>query len=264
MPAFFAQWPHSLQALAATLFTWGITAAGAATVFLVRRPGGALMNDMLGFSAGIMLAASYWSLLEPAVELAEKLQMNAWLPVTAGLAAGGILLYIGDRLYLYRSTKNTDRNIEKRNAMLMLSITLHNIPEGLAVGVAFGALAYRRDGAALTAALLLALGIGLQNFPEGAAVSWPLMQGRCTKKRAFLMGMLSGIVEPAAGIAGALLAARVQLLLPYLLSFAAGAMIYAVAEELIPESQRGGRPERVTLFTLAGFAVMTALDIALG
>lgn len=264
MPDFFARLPHVTQALLATLFTWAVTAAGAAVVFVVRRPRKLFMDGMLGFSAGVMMAASYWSLLAPAIQLSEQMKMNPWLTPLVGFLAGGILLYIGDRIYNNWSTRKTNRSMEKGCALLMLSITLHNIPEGMAVGVAFGSLAYGLEGATLSAACMLALGIGLQNFPEGTAVSVPLLRENYTKKRAFLFGMLSGIVEPVAGVLGALLVLRVRPLLPFMLSFAAGAMIYVVTEELIPESQQNPHKAAMTFFTLAGFAVMMVLDVALG
>lgn len=222
------------------------------------------MDGMLGFSAGVMMAASYWSLLAPAIQLSEQMKMNPWLTPLVGFLVGGILLYIGDGIYNNWSTRKTNRSMEKGCALLMLSITLHNIPEGMAVGVAFGSLAYGLEGATLSAACMLALGIGLQNFPEGTAVSVPMLRENCTKKRAFLFGMLSGIVEPVAGVLGALLVLRVRALLPFMLSFAAGAMIYVVTEELIPESQQNPHKAAMTFFTLAGFAVMMVLDVALG
>ena len=264
MPDFFVGLPCEAQALLATLFTWAVTAAGAAVVFLVKRPRRLFMDGMLGFSAGVMLAASYWSLLDPAIELSAQMHSNAWLTPLAGLLAGGILLYMGDRIYQFLHSRKTNQSMEKRCALLLTSITLHNIPEGMAVGVAFGCLAYGLEGATLSAACMLALGIGLQNLPEGTAVSAPLLRERYTKKRAFLYGMLSGIVEPIAGVLGALLVLRVRPLLPFMLSFAAGAMIYVVTEELIPESQQNRHKAAMTFFTLAGFAVMMVLDVALG
>ena len=264
MLSFFAGLPHLLQALLATLFTWSVTAAGAALVYLFRRPKKIFLDGMLGFSAGVMMAASYWSLLEPAIELAESLAMNAWLTALIGLLSGGALLLAGDQFYGYVSHKKQYRLSDKRCAMLMLSITLHNIPEGMAVGVAFGSLAYALEGATLTGACLLALGIGLQNFPEGTAVSVPLLREGHSRNYAFFMGQLSGLVEPAAGIIGALMVLRIQQLLPYMLSFAAGAMIYVVAQELIPESQQNANKTVITFFTMAGFALMMVLDVALG
>ena len=255
---YFAAMPHTVQALIATLFTWGVTALGAAAVFLFKRMNKTALDAMLGFSAGVMTAASFFSLLSPAMELAGELDMNAPFTVLAGFLGGGALLSAGDALWL------GGRGGGRRSVMLVSSITLHNIPEGLSVGVAFGSLAYGIPGATLGAALLLALGIGLQNFPEGLAVSLPLRREGASRARAFFIGQLSGAVEPVAGVAGALLVLGVQRLLPYMLSFAAGAMIYVVVAELVPESQANGRGSAMSAATLAGFAVMMTLDIGLG
>lgn len=264
MPGFFISLPPTAQALIATLFTWGVTAAGAAVVFLLRHPRRVFLDGMLGFSAGVMMAASYWSLLAPAIEQAERLGLNAWLTALIGFLSGGILLYSGNKLFQCASIIKENQSSDKRCLLLMASITLHNIPEGMAVGVAFGALAYQLEGASLSAACMLALGIGLQNFPEGTAVSVPLFREGRTKKRAFLWGMLSGIVEPAAGVIGAILVLKIRLLLPFMLSFAAGAMIYVVTAELIPESQQNTHKTAMAFFTMIGFAVMMVLDVALG
>ena len=257
---YFAAMPHTVQALIATLFTWGVTALGAAAVFLFKRMNKTALDAMLGFSAGVMTAASFFSLLSPAMELAGELDMNAPLTVLAGFLGGGALLFAGDALW----SRLDGRGGGRRSVMLVSSITLHNIPEGLSVGVAFGSLAYGIPGATLGAALLLALGIGLQNFPEGLAVSLPLRREGASRARAFFIGQLSGAVEPIAGVAGALLVLGVQRLLPYMLSFAAGAMIYVVVAELVPESQANGRGSAMSAATLAGFAVMMTLDIGLG
>ena len=257
---YFAALPHTAQALLATLFTWGVTALGAAAVFLFKRMNGTLLDAMLGFAAGVMTAASYFSLLAPAAELAESLGMNVPLALLAGFLGGGALLFLGDFVW----ARLDSRGGARRSAMLVSSITLHNIPEGLSVGVAFGSLAYGIPGATLASACLLALGIGLQNFPEGLAVSVPLRREGASRARAFFIGQLSGAVEPVAGVAGALLVLGVQRLLPYMLSFAAGAMIYVVVAELVPESQANGRGSAMSAATLAGFAVMMTLDIGLG
>ena len=257
---YFAAMPHTVQALIATLFTWGVTALGAAAVFLFKRMNKTALDAMLGFSAGVMTAASFFSLLSPAMELAGELDMNVPFTVLAGFLGGGALLSAGDALWSRRDGRGGGR----RSVMLVSSITLHNIPEGLSVGVAFGSLAYGIPGATLGAALLLALGIGLQNFPEGLAVSLPLRREGASRARAFFIGQLSGAVEPVAGVAGALLVLGVQRLLPYMLSFAAGAMIYVVVAELVPESQANGRGSAMSAATLAGFAVMMTLDIGLG
>jgi len=260
-----------LQALLATLFTWGITALGAALVLFFKKVNKNVLDAMLGFAAGVMIAASFWSLLSSAIEMAENLKMLSWLVVFIGFFGGGLLLFIGDKLFNYIDKKYSKKemidnndNSFKRCLMLIISITLHNIPEGLAVGVAFGSIAYHLDGATLSSACLLALGIGLQNFPEGTAVSVPLRREGLSRRKAFFWGQLSGIVEPISGVIGALLVLKVRLLLPYLLAFAAGAMIYVVVQELIPESQTNQKKDLMALFTLVGFSVMMILDVALG
>ncbi len=264
--SWFLGLPHTLQALIATLFTWGVTALGAALVFFFRSMNKNALDAMLGFAAGVMTAASFWSLLSPAIELAESLGMNVWLTALLGFLGGGALLFAGDRLWerLERKGGREGASSRRRALMLMSSITLHNIPEGLSIGVAFGSLAYGLDGATPAAACLLALGIGLQNLPEGTAVSVPLRREGMSRGMAFFLGQLSGIVEPMAGVLGALLVLKVRLLLPYMLAFAAGAMIYVVVEELIPESQTNKRKDVMALFTLIGFSVMMVLDVALG
>jgi len=258
-----------IQALIATMFTYGVTALGAALVFFFKRVNKTVMDAMLGFAAGVMIAASFWSLLSPAIEMAESLDMISWLVTFVGFFSGGILLYVSDKLFNYFDKKLSNKDVAnnysfKRCLMLIFSITMHNIPEGLAVGVAFGSVVYGLDGATLTSACLLALGIGLQNFPEGTAVSVPLRREGMSRKKAFFFGQLSGMVEPIAGVIGALLVIKVRYLLPFLLSFAAGAMIYVVVEELIPESQTNENKSLMALFTLIGFSVMMILDVALG
>lgn len=267
MIEWFSNLDYYIQALIATIFTWLVTALGACIVFIFKKINKSVMDAMLGFAAGVMIAASFWSLLSPAIEMAEELNMQAWLVIFIGFIGGGLLLFSGDKLYDYfnkrENKKNTTKSM-KRSLMLMFSITLHNIPEGLAVGVAFGSLAYGLEGATLGAACMLALGIGLQNFPEGTAVSVPLRREGFSRKKAFFYGQLSGIVEPISGIIGALLVIKIRFLLPYLLAFAAGAMIYVVVEELIPESQTNKKKDLMALFTLIGFSVMMILDVALG
>ncbi|MEG0805021.1 MAG: ZIP family metal transporter [Lachnospiraceae bacterium] len=256
-----------LQALAATIFTWSITALGAALVFFFKSTSGTIMDAMLGIAAGVMTASSFWSLLSPAIEMAKNLHMIPWLVTFIGFFGGGLLLFCGDKLFLRLLTKNspkTPTSSMHRCLMLIFSITLHNIPEGMAVGVAFGSLAYGLDGATLPAAWLLAIGIGIQNFPEGTAVSVPLRREGLSRKKAFFLGQLSGIVEPIAGVLGALLVLKLRYLLPFLLAFAAGAMIYVVVDELIPESQSNERKELMALFTLIGFSIMMILDLSLG
>ena len=256
------------QALIATTFTWLLTAIGAALVFFFKKVNKTALDSMLGFAAGVMIAASFWSLLEPSIEMAEILGKIPWLVVFAGFFGGGLLLYIGDKLYnLYEKSKKQNPNEKtsvKRSMMLMFSITFHNIPEGMAIGVAFGALAYGLEGATLAAACLLALGIGIQNLPEGTAVSVPLRRDGMSRKKAFFYGQLSGIVEPIAGVLGAWLVLSSKAILPYLLAAGAGAMIYVVVQELIPESQSNKRRGLITLVTLIGFSVMMILDVALG
>jgi len=247
------------QAFLATTFTWFITLLGASLVFLFKKINKSILDGMLSFSAGIMLSASFFSLLSPAMELANKIKMSSWLIISVGFISGGMFLLFGD--YIYKKTNKEAKN--RRIILLVLSITLHNIPEGLAVGVAFGSIAYGLDGATFASACILALGIGLQNFPEGCAVSIPLRRDGMTRSKAFFWGQLSGIVEPIAGIIGAMLALKIRMILPFLLSFAAGAMIYVVVQELIPESQTNNNKTLMTLSSLIGFAIMMILDIAL-
>ena len=261
MADWFIALPHTAQALIATLFTWGVTALGAAAVFLFKRMNKTALDAMLGFAAGVMTAAGFFSLLSPAMALAEELNMNVPMTMLIGFFCGGLLLFLGDRVWARLDARG---GTNRRAAMLMSSITLHNIPEGLSVGVAFGSLAYGIPGATLGSACMLALGIGLQNFPEGLAVSVPLRREGASRGRAFFMGQLSGAVEPVAGVIGAALVLSVQRVLPYMLAFAAGAMVYVVVEELIPESQSNERPDVMAIATLVGFSVMMVLDVALG
>jgi len=251
-----------VQALLATCFTWSVTALGAGLVFFFRSMNKTALDAMLGFAGGVMIAASFWSLLSPAIDTAEGLGMNPWLTVLAGFISGGGILFFFDRVF--DSVTPRSAGPLKRSMMLILSITMHNIPEGLAVGVAFGSAACGLEGATLPAACMLALGIGLQNFPEGTAVSVPLRLGGMSRKGAFFWGQMSGAVEPIAGTLGAILVLHARNLLPFMLSFAAGAMIYVVVEELIPESQTNKKKDLMALFTLVGFSVMMVLDVALG
>lgn len=260
---FFVNLNPVVQALIATLFTWFVTLLGAALVYFFKNINKNIMDGMLGFSAGIMIAASFFSLLKPAGEMAENLKMIVWLVLVSGFMLGGILLFVGDKVFEHFYDRKKNSTSMKRILMLIFSITLHNIPEGLAVGVAFGSIAYNLDGATLGSALVLALGIGLQNFPEGTAVSVPLRREGLSRNKSFFFGQLSGIVEPISGVIGALLVLKVRLILPFLLSFASGAMIYVVIQELIPASQSNERKDLMALFTLLGFAVMMILDIAL-
>lgn len=257
-----------LQALLATLFTWSITALGAALVYFFKKINKTLMDGMLGFAGGVMIAASFFSLITPAIDMSISLNLIPWLVVFLGFFFGGFLLFIGDKIYDWYDKKSINCSSPKRSLkrcfMLICSITLHNIPEGMAVGVAFGSVVYGIDGATLAAAWTLALGIGLQNFPEGTAVSMPLRREGFSLNKSFFLGQLSGIVEPIAGVIGALLVIKIRILLPFLLSFAAGAMIYVVVCELIPESQTNKKKDLMALFTLIGFSVMMILDIGLG
>ncbi|HNX97080.1 MAG TPA: ZIP family metal transporter [Candidatus Aminicenantes bacterium] len=257
-------------ALGATLFTWAVTALGAAMVIFFQTINQRVLNAMLGFAAGVMIAASFWSLLAPAIEMAAQQGGSRWLPAVTGFLAGGGFLWGIDRLlphlHLGLATERAEgiKTHWQRSVLLVLAITLHNIPEGLAVGVAFGALASDPTAAALGGALALAFGIGLQNFPEGAAVSIPLRREGVSRGKAFFFGQLSGIVEPIAGVLGAFLVMSVRPVLPYALAFAAGAMIFVVVEELIPESQAGQETDMSTIGAMFGFAVMMLLDVALG
>lgn len=257
-----------LQALLATLFTWGVTALGAALVIFFKNTKKVYLQSMIGFAAGVMIAASFWSLLNPAIELADVLGMRSWAMVGLGFISGGFFLFLADKIipHFHNFTGETEgpKTSLQRAVLLVLSITLHNIPEGLAVGVAFGAVTSGVEGATLMAAIALAIGIGIQNFPEGAAVSVPLRNEGFTRRRAFFYGQMSGMVEPIAGVLGAILVLSMRSMLPFALSFAAGAMIFVVVEELIPESQAAQNKDIATLFTLLGFTVMMILDVALG
>lgn len=255
---------YPVQALMATLVTWGITALGASVVFLFKKVNKTTLDAMLGLSAGVMIAATFWSLLSPAISMAEELKMNSWLVVSLGFLSGGLLLYVGDKIFDKLTRKKSNSHSIKRSLMLIFSITLHNIPEGMAIGVAFGSVAYNLEGATLAAAVMLAVGIGIQNFPEGSAVSLPLRREGMSPSKAFLWGNLSGIVEPIAAVIGAILVIKIKILLPILLAFAGGAMIYVVVQELIPESQTNKKKDLMALFTILGFMIMMIFDVALG
>jgi len=271
MATAFAGLHPVVQALLATLFTWAVTALGAGLVYVFRAVNRKVMDAMMGFAAGVMIAASFWSLLAPSIEIAEELGLIPWVPAVIAFMAGGFFLWGLDKvmphLHIGFPTEAAEgvSTTWRRSVLLVSAITLHNIPEGLAVGVAFGAVAAGLESATLGGAVALALGIGIQNFPEGAAVAVPLRREGFTRGRAFFYGQASGAVEPVAGVLGAAAVLLMRPLLPYALAFAAGAMIYVVVEELIPESQL--HPENTDLATLgamAGFAVMMALDVALG
>ena len=262
-----------LAALLGTLFTWGLTALGAALVFPFANVSKKVFNGLLGFSAGVMIAASFWSLLNPAIILAEEQNMNAVLQASLGFLSGGLFILLIDKylphMHVMTHHKEGVKSSWHRSILLVLAITLHNIPEGLAVGVAFGFAATLAPGsaaatAAVGGAIALAIGIGIQNFPEGAAVSVPLRREGMSKRRAFSIGQFSGMVEPIAGVVGALLAISMRNILPFSLSFAAGAMIYVVVEELIPESQMMETTKIATIGAMIGFVVMMTLDVSLG
>jgi ZIP family zinc transporter len=259
-----------VQALLATLFTWGLTAAGAALVFLVHRENRRLLDIMLGFAAGVMIAASFWSLLAPAIEMSQGGRLPEWFPAASGFLLGGLFLRLADRLIPHlHMLKKTDEaegihTSWRRTTLLVLAITLHNIPEGLAVGVAFGAAAHGLEWATVASASALAIGIGIQNFPEGAAVSLPLAREGVSKFKSFWYGQLSGMVEPVAGVVGAAAVLTWKPILPYALAFAAGAMIFVVVEEVVPEAQDSGNADAATMGSILGFVVMMILDVALG
>ncbi len=271
MVDFILQFHPVTQALIATIFTWGVTAAGASLVFFTRTINPKVLDSMLGFAAGVMIAASFWSLLAPGIEMAEQLGHVSWLTAAIGFMGGGIFMRLIDKflphLHPGLSIDKSEgiKTSWQRSTLLVLAITLHNIPEGLAVGVAFGAVAADLPSATIGGAIALAIGIGIQNFPEGTAVSVPLRREGMSKGKSFFLGQASGIVEPVAGVIGALFVLKMQNILPYALCFAAGAMIFVVVEELIPESQRNfDNIDMVTMATMTGFVTMMVLDVALG
>jgi len=257
-------------AFLATLFTWGVTALGAGLVFFFKEFNKKVLDAMLGFAAGVMTAASFWSLLAPSIELSENLGHLPWLPPLIGFLMGGAFLKWIDKILPHLHIGLEEEKAEgihttwKKSLLLVLAITLHNIPEGLAVGVAFGAVGAGIPSATFAGAVALALGIGIQNFPEGAAVSVPLRREGLSRWKSFLYGQASGVVEPIAGVLGALLVTIMRPVLPFALSFAAGAMIYVVVEEVIPEAQGSGNSDFATVGAMLGFAVMMTLDVALG
>jgi ZIP family zinc transporter len=259
-----------VQALLGTTFTWAVTALGAAMVFFFKTINKKVLDGMLGFAAGVMIAASFWSLLAPSIDLSEAMGLPKWLPPVLGFLAGGLFLRLVDMLLPHLHIGQEPVQAEgiktswQKSLLLVLAITMHNIPEGLAVGVGFGAVAAGIPSANLAGALTLALGIGLQNFPEGAAVSIPLRREGFGRFKSFFYGQASGIVEPIAAVAGAALVGVMRPILPYALSFAAGAMIFVVVEEVIPEAQSTGNSNIATLGSMLGFALMMFLDVALG
>lgn len=254
------------QALLATIFTWLIIACGAATIFLMRTVSRQLMDGMLGMASGVMIAACFWSLLAPAIAMSG----GGVMPAVVGFLAGGAVFFIVDRilphLHLEANIKEAEgiKTSWHRSVLLVMAITLHHIPEGLAVGVAFGAIGTGMNATSLNSAIALMIGIGLQNFPEGMAVALPLRREGFSRRKAFFYGQASGLVEPIAGVIGAALVVVVHPLLPYAMAFAAGAMIFVVVEELIPESQRAGNSDYATAGAILGFALMMALDVMFG
>lgn len=267
----FVSLSPAMQALIGTLFTWGMTALGAAVVFTTKSINQRLMDGMLGFAGGVMIAASFWSLLAPSIEMAGQDGLPAWLPATIGFLLGGLFLWGVDKLLPHLHPTSSMEEAEgirpekrKRSTLLVLAITLHNIPEGLAIGVAFGAVAADFPSASLTGAIALAIGIGIQNFPEGTAVSLPLRRDGLSRRRSFFYGQLSATVEPVAALVGVWAVLVMEPLLPYALSFAAGAMIFVVVEEVIPGSQENGHKDLASMALMFGFTIMMILDVALG
>lgn len=261
-----------VQALIGGLFTWLCTVVGSSFVFLFKEVNERLLAIMQGFASGVMIAASFWSLLAPALSYAEisKSSLPEWLPVTIGFLAGGIFLRVLDMMipHIHLSEDHGDTNVKKtslsRTTMLYLAVTIHNIPEGLAIGVAFAAASLELNGATLAGAIALAIGIGIQNIPEGSALSMPIRAEGKSQGRAFNLGQSSALVEPVSAVIGAAAVLAVSELLPYALAFAAGAMIFVVVEELIPESQSSKHTDDATLSLMVGFVVMMILDVALG
>lgn len=266
---FFEKLDPVLAAFLATIFTWGLTALGASLVFLFKKMNRALFDGMLGFTGGVMVAASFWSLLAPGIEMSPGEGFEKTIPALVGFALGALFLLGLDKVlpHLHVNFKMNEREGIKtpwhRTTLLTLAITLHNIPEGLAVGVLFGGAAMGLDGATIGGAVALAIGIGLQNFPEGFAVAMPLKGQGLSRLKSFNLGQLSAAVEPLAAVLGAWAVLTFEPLLPYALSFAAGAMIFVVVEEVIPESQREKRTDIATMGFIAGFMVMMALDVGL-
>ena len=258
------------QALYASLFTWGLTALGAAFVFFFKSINRAVFDGMLGFTGGIMVAASFWSLLSPAIEMSEGEGFTKVMPAALGFLGGALMLYSLDKVlpHLHINFKKEEAEGVKtdwhRSTLLVLAITLHNIPEGLAIGVLFGGAAVGFEGASIGGAIALAIGIGIQNFPEGMAVSMPLRRQGLSRWKSFNYGQLSAIVEPVAACIGAWSVMTFQPILPYALAFAAGAMIFVVVEEVIPETQRDKFTDIAVLGFIGGFIIMMMLDVGLG
>jgi ZIP family zinc transporter len=270
--AFFEKLSPVMQGFTGSMFTWFVTALGASMVFFIKDVKRGFMDTLMGFTAGVMLAASFWSLLNPAIEMAEISwgASLAWVPVGIGFLAGAFFLFGLDQwlphLHLSDPIEKSEgvKTSWNKTVLLVLAITLHNIPEGLAIGVAFGAVAEGIPGANLAGAIALTIGIGIQDLPEGMAVSLPLRRYGLSRAKSFLWGQLSGVVEPIAAVTGVILVMTMQSILPYALAFAAGAMIYIVVEEVIPESQRDGHTDKATLGLMIGFVLMMSLDVGLG
>jgi ZIP family zinc transporter len=269
--SFFIQIGPLYAALLATSFTWFLTAMGASMVFLFKNISRGILDGLLGFTGGVMMAASFWSLLTPAIQMSEKLYPSlVWMPAAVGFFLGAVFLYILDKNLPHLHINFADYETEgvktewHSTTLLVLAITLHNIPEGLAVGVLFGAAAMGIDDTSVSAAIVLAMGIGIQNFPEGIAVAMPLRRIGTSRIKSFWYGQLSAVVEPVAGIVGAVAVIYIQPILPFALAFAAGAMIYVVIEEVIPETQRDQYTDVSVLGFIGGFLVMMILDVALG
>ncbi|OGX20716.1 MAG: dihydroorotate dehydrogenase [Omnitrophica WOR_2 bacterium RBG_13_44_8] len=257
-----------IQASIAGIFTWGMTALGAAAVFLTKDINRKVLDVMLGFAAGVMSAAIYWSMLAPAIKIGAGGNLPSWLPVAVGFLLGGFVLRGIDRILPHLQLGVPIEKAEgikthwRRPTLLILAMTLHNIPEGLALGIAFGAVAVSTSATTLQTAIALAIGIGIQDIPEGLAVSVPLRREGISRLKSFWYGQLSGIVEPVASVIGALTVILAQSILPYTLAFAAGAMFFIIVEEIIPESQRGGNAALATMGAIVGFVVMMILDVA--
>lgn len=258
-----------LLAFIGTLFTWGVTALGASGVFFFKEINRKVLDGMLGFTAGVMIAASFWSLLAPAIEVSEEMGMISWLPALIGFLSGGAFLWVVDRLLPHLHIDKPKSEAEgiktswHKTMLISLAVTLHNVPEGLAIGVAFGAAAAGIPGASFAGAVALAIGIGIQNFPEGFAVSMPFRREGVSRFKSFMFGQGSALVEPIAAVLGAMAVSMFRPILPYSLAFAAGAMIFVTVEEIIPESQREST-DIATIGAMIGFAVMMTLDVALG
>ena len=265
---FFESIDPILAAFLATTFTWGLTAFGASFVFFFKTMNRVVLDGMLGFTGGVMVAASFWSLLAPAIEMSHGEGFVKVIPAAVGFALGALFIFGLDKVlpHMHINFKETEgiKSPWQRTTLLVLAITLHNIPEGLAVGVLFGGVAAGIPEASIAGAVTLAIGIGIQNFPEGIAVSMPLRRMGMSRRKSFMYGQSSAIVEPIFGVIGAVAVTFFTPILPYALAFAAGAMIFVVVEEVIPETQQDKNTDIATLGFIGGFIVMMILDVALG